>query len=698
MTDGSTMDKFLIAPIKGGIKTNLVPFMIPEDTFQQLRNMFIYEGKIRRRPGARFLDITDARGLTSRLRINIGTTDGAGNLGATVVPGTGAIGQQFSVGATIFTVYQANGAMYVSPAGATGTFNTGTNTVTITGAAATTIVYWYPSLPVLGIGLYEKTNGTVQEFAYDTQFFYKYDPPNAWQRVTGPVPTPAIPDSARYQSMTWQGRNAVESHLFVTDHRTAIKYYNDTTTIFTNFYPATSAVANYNVRRCRFIIDFQGRMLLLNTYEYEGAAVEQPHVNRIRYSEYGEVFNADSWYQPTAVTNKGGFVDLPAGEQIFCAEILDGRLIIFAEYSIYELVPTGNYREPFQLALVDETHGSESRNTVEVNNTLLFANNFGIYIYDGRNVNKISLTLDDDYDSYEYRYGRILKDSGLEVIYILMARSLDAPDRYYPNRILMYNYRNNTFSIIKDLYTTSGTLYTAPNGSTYVQPLPLYGNHKGYTLLFNPSSYKNYSSQSIIAVSRFDANNIDLRIYNHQLEVDSIVRIENSLLADLNGSYEIQQVVDANTIRILNDASVVGNYLGDGTIALVDSIRIITKQFNPYMKQGFGTSINKIAFNVNRTATNGIYDIIGRPNNSNIENFIFNYYLGDRQLETAAYALVPEEAEQDRVWHHVYTQTTGESVSLVISFGANEILDANIPYQELTINAIMLYTEPAKYI
>ena len=79
------MDKFLIAPIKSGLKKDLVPFMMPEDAFQLLRNMFIYEGKIKRRPSSILLDPTDARGLNSRLRIKIGTSDAGGGFNFPIV-------------------------------------------------------------------------------------------------------------------------------------------------------------------------------------------------------------------------------------------------------------------------------------------------------------------------------------------------------------------------------------------------------------------------------------------------------------------------------------------------------------------------------------------------------------------------------------------------------------------------------------
>jgi len=687
------MDKILIAPFKHGLKADLVDFLLPNDAFKRLINMIIYEGKIKRRPGASMLDDTDNRGFSSRLRIDIGTTDGAGNLAGTIVPGNPEVGQQFSVDDTVFTVYQANGAMSVSPVGATGTFNTGTGLVTITGTDPFTDVYYYPSTPVIGFATYYEQAGTNVEFAFDLQFAYVYNTTlNGWERIVGGG---GLFSSTVQDRITWinfKSGVSGEPALFITNYQdNGLRYYSSTTPTFTNFAPATSAVANYNIRRARYVIDFQGRLLLMNLVEREGLVTDQiEHVNRIRYSAYQDAISADSFYSPPDITTRGGFIDLPAGEYIQCAEILDGRLIVFTEDSIYELLPTGNYIEPFQLALVDDTHGSASREVVEVNNMLMFANNNGIYFYDGRNVNKASTTLDDFYDLYEYRFGTIYKDSSEELIYILTSNT---SENSYPNSLLVYNYRNNTFSSILDLYTTMGTLYNSAGG-TFVQPIPMAGNHKGYTHIFNPGLYINDSSQSIISMARFDANNVDLKVYNHQL-ANVYVRVENSLLANFNGAYRIT-VVDVDTIRITDNGNlVVANYLGDGTLAKIDNIGIWTKSFNPYMSAGHGTSINKISFNVKRTTTNGQISVIATPNSATFEEVDFNFYLGDRKLDTGAYALVPTEASQQNLWHDVYTQSTGESIGVFIVFSEDELLDEELPYQELTINAIMLHVTPA---
>lgn len=138
-------DRFLIAPINSGLQTNLKSWLIPDDAYAQLNNAHVFRGRVRKRFGSRFMgsgwSSAQTEPLFSRLRINVGTTAAVtGNFGPTVIPvgSTGAIwkiGQQFSIGTTIFTVVVANGALATtgiaigatdSSGNASGTFAGGT--------------------------------------------------------------------------------------------------------------------------------------------------------------------------------------------------------------------------------------------------------------------------------------------------------------------------------------------------------------------------------------------------------------------------------------------------------------------------------------------------------------------------------------------------------------------------------------------
>ncbi len=144
-------DRFLVGPYKTGWKTDVDPWLLPIDGYNDLRNAFIYEGRVHKRVGGKVLnsDATDPE-LNTRLRINLGNTDGAGNIAGTV-PGvaSGVVGQAFSIGSEVFTVnvLGAPAVMLTTGAATTHTYNTGTGAFVINGAAVTTALYFYQIHP-----------------------------------------------------------------------------------------------------------------------------------------------------------------------------------------------------------------------------------------------------------------------------------------------------------------------------------------------------------------------------------------------------------------------------------------------------------------------------------------------------------------------------------------------------------------------
>ena len=143
------IDRFYIGQISGqGMQTNLKPFAIPDDAFEQIYNAYVFRGRVRKRFGSRLMVGTDPQvvgleQIQSRLKIDIGSTDGSGAFSGTVPGVQFNIGQAFSVidpirtGAghpndNFFTVYQTGtpASMY-STGSATGTYDTSNGNIVI---------------------------------------------------------------------------------------------------------------------------------------------------------------------------------------------------------------------------------------------------------------------------------------------------------------------------------------------------------------------------------------------------------------------------------------------------------------------------------------------------------------------------------------------------------------------------------------
>lgn len=153
------MDKFLIAPLNSGLQSDQKPFLIPDDAFAQLNNAYIFRGRIRKRFGSTLMNTSIPKAqaqLYSQLAVYVGTTNGAGALAGTVPGNKFKVGQKFSIGTALYTVFQTGtpATMLKTVATPTATFNTSTGAFNFVGAAINTDVYWYPSQPVMGISTY----------------------------------------------------------------------------------------------------------------------------------------------------------------------------------------------------------------------------------------------------------------------------------------------------------------------------------------------------------------------------------------------------------------------------------------------------------------------------------------------------------------------------------------------------------------
>lgn len=690
------MDKFLIGPFTKGLNRDIVPFLLPEDAFTRLTNMRIYQNRIIRKPAFTLLNDADPYGLKSRLKVLIGTTDAVtGNfpINPIVVGAVGAIGQQFSVGNAIFTVTQVNGAMDVTNGGgATGTFNTVTTGLSIIGATPNTSVYWYPCTPVRGFAYYEENE---QEYAFDNQWAYGYTP-EGWVALTPLADArwnSGIYD--RFISTSYRGDFTSEATLFVANGTDPVKYYNNTVVDFTNFQPNTinpATSANYHVVSAKIVKRFENRLFLLNTVEDEGVTNNVAHSNRIRWSAAGDALNADAWYQPPGRQNRGSFADLSKGERITACEELNGRLVVFTENHIYEIIPTGNANSPFDIQEVSGSVGTFTSSVVQVNNSIIFVSPYGIHMYDGKNTIRIDDDLSNAFDNgiISFYNSSIWHHKTFNTVYISYSPAFG---NEVQTAMLAYNYKNNTWSLFESVCTNFGDLFHNPAGVRYFSKSIIAGNQVGYVREFNSSVYKNGISQNIIRMNNFDAAHVDLTLYNHNLADGDVIRIENCDIAGINGGYLVE-IIDVNTIRIESVINVAA-YHGDAAILRVDRIDIRTKEFNPYLSKGYGVSLSKITFNVDRNDNNSSYSVIAFPNGSAVENDTLVSYPGSRLLETQAYDLINTvEATQVRIWHDVFLPSKSESISIGISMDNELIVDDAIPFQSLSINAMVLHTEP----
>jgi hypothetical protein len=734
-------DRFLIAPIKEGFRTDAKPWQIPEDSFERLENAYVYQGNVIKRFGSRYTGTGAAAGfesMNSRLRVplkgaGVGITDGAGAATGTV-PGGGYAqpGQMFSIGTAYYTVGATGAMIPYNNISSTHTYNTTTGVYNFIGAAATTQIYFYPGDPVMGLFNYE--TGVIHNrpvLAADTRLIYQYNG-TAWDAI-GPLTgggayDPFTGDNANFFHMaSWMGTQFYNTYLFVTNFVAAdgMWYWDGTTwTAWTPKFLVAGAATRNVVNTARIIVPFKDRLLLLNTVETDTGGTQRTYQNRCRYSHNGSPLDASAWYEINEVGyTGGGWIEAPTEEEIISASFIKDRLIVLFERSTWELAYTGDQVQPFVWQKINTELGCESpQSTVPFDKVILTVGTTGIHACNGSNVERIDTEIHDEVfkirntEDGPFRVGGI-RDYIKEMVYWTIPYIVDGEyAEVFPNKVLVYNYDNGTWALNDDTITVFGyleqqvgptwatafdtwaeALYDWTEGVIAPQPIQVIaGNQQGYVFLIDTDRAVNEAVMQI-SNATLAVGVVTLTIVNHNLKNGDIIKIEHCQgSTELNGNnYEVS-VVNANTVQIIQAALTA--YEGLGVVALVSRVDILTKQFNPYISKGMNVSIEKVEFAVERT-DNGQLDVQYFASSSDVDltagAIVSGAILGDFVLDCFPYTdIYPLEATQKLLWHPIYFQSSGEFIQIRLYYSNDVMLTNNIVEEGFSLEGIALYTTP----
>ena len=739
-------DKFLVAPLTSGTQQNVKPWLIMDDAFDFMRNMYTWRGRVKKRVGARVMNggvSTVQQQFYTRLRIKLGTTDGLGYLAGNV-PGTiYAIGQAFSIGDVMLTVVFAGtpGIMESTTGSLANTYNTTTGAYVIVGAPINTDVYFYPAQPVMALVSYDSPAiNNEQMFGFDTQFAYTFVDALGWQRVgAGAVATWTGTDADFFWTTNYRGAAANDYLMFITNNvpADAMRYWDGAA--FNAFGSAATTpinAANDFVKTCLLMISFKNRLLLLNTTEHING-VDQTFTNRVRWCQTGSpLITAGSptpWYD-TGGGQFGGFVDAPTREAITAIDILKDRLIVFFENSTYELVYNGNQTDPFQFQKLDSDLGVESTHSVISFNKFTFGfGSVGIHSCNGLNVDRIDQLIPYtifDVNNENFGPQRVagIRDFWVELLYWAYpsVRNSSGPQAQnkYPNAVLVYDYVNGTWAINDDSITAFGNFFLQESitwqglNSTWEETDDLWddpslqdnfrsivaGNQQGFTFVVDEERSVNSIA---LQITDMDPNGQTVNVfsYEHNLKDGSYVYITGVVDSDgilataVNGKIFKITYIDKDTFSIIIDVDSTSTYYGGGSITRVSEPELFTKQYNFYNKVGADMALLKTQLLVDRTSSGQLtVDWAMSTNNESgfLNGELSGSAIGTAILETTPYALVPFEQNQKRFWHTVYQQAQGENVQLFVYLNDEQLLDTAIAFSDIEINAFMYYVTPVQ--
>jgi len=488
----------MIGPIKDGLRKDVKPYAIPEDSFESLVNAYQWRGRIVRRQGYKLL---------GRLANN--------------TPVMGLRTQElFGLGLQALIAFDTTTAYL---------YNTTSNSFVI--------------LPVAVGGMSPTWSGTDYNFFYSINYAAAFWETNnvpgfhGWKvqsfanqsgsgvgatvEVTAAGNTVAVGDFVYFLNL--QGAAAANNLIFgeVTnvitpgvDFEVTATSFPPGITAFTNgavsdgvvldstksiagqdgirYYINGTTWVNYNppvdpdtaLCGCLLMFPYRGYLVFLNTYEGNSPTNIQNFGNRARWTQIGTPYysepvptvpntqTADPLAARDDIFGRGGANDAPTQEVIIGAAFIRDILVVYFERSTWRLRFVNNSQNPFVWERVNVELGSDCTfSCIPFDKGLMTISNRGIVISDGNDTMRFDQKIPDDV--FTIRQG----NNGFERVFGIRTfrtklnywtfPSDSNPAGTYPDSVLVFNYDTQNWSFFDDCFTCFGYFYPDDVGPTW---------------------------------------------------------------------------------------------------------------------------------------------------------------------------------------------------------------------------------------
>lgn len=500
---------------------------------------------------------------------------------------------------------------------------------------------------------------------------------------------------------------------------------------------------NSFIQTAKIVLQFKNRLLLFNTLELLNG-VNQQFPFRCRFSALNNPLSPSSWMDD--FPGNGGFVDAPTVEAIVTAQFIKDRLIVYFQYSTYELVFTNNQSLPFVFQKINNELGAMSTySEIPFDKVVLGVDRNGIHACNGTNVDRIDNKIPQYTFDISTQNNGELRVSGIRDYFNEMAYWTIVPTNrnnsfYFPNIILVYNYINESWSKINDSFTTFGYFLLPPesNGLTWGQTSTpwgqnanlwntngnsvnnttvksiIAGNQEGFVLVLRPDISSNAQSLQVTNFTIDGLGRGTVSCINHNLKFNQFVLLKNMTGLTFTDNNEIHYIlpnlmcrvtpdpVIANTpnsfsFEALDNLSlpviITGTYVGGGTVSLVSNVNILSKQYNFYTELDRNMYMQRIDFMVDKTINGQVTAdyLVSSSTLSLVSEGLGNVAApgplpGNGTLETSPYPLANFEKFQTRLWHPIYLYAEGECIQLQLYMSVDQMFNYRI------INNTVAYT------
>ena len=311
----------------------------------------------------------------------------------------------------------------------------------------------------------------------------------------------------------------------------------------------------------------------------------------------------------------------------------------------------------------------------------------------------------------------------------------------FPTQTLLYNYREDTWGIFEESYTTYGA-FRKRDGSTWgtlkvgtwgawntpwnsgastpLQPLVIGGNQNGFVLVRD-------TERTSESTSLFIQNLVGSVVTcpNHALNTGDYILITGALGtvgAVVNGEIYSILVIDANSFRLNPAIDGSYTYLGNGVITRYYRPLIKTKQFPTAWEMGRKTRLGVqqylftttdlgqvsllIYLSQNDDFPYNLPPIVPAPNSTN-DSLIYSTVLytcpESTNLGLTPFNInlqIPTATQQQQTWHRVNTSLIGDTVQIGITLSDEQMRDPTgyLQTAEIELHSFILDVSPSQLL
>lgn len=550
-----------------------------------------------------------------------------------------------------------------------------------------------------------------------------------------------------------------------------------------NYSIADLPAAKYYLAGARMIVNFKDRLLFIGPVVQTSAAGSQVYLrDTVIYSQNGTPYYTVSYTNkpsavvdtPTSVTNVftsllvptnqtafpsaffedqtgfGGFITAGLDQSINSVSANGDALIMGFDRLQTRFIYTGNDIIPFNFFIINSELGSGSVfSTINMDRGVITRGSRGIIMTSQTACERIDLEIPDQVFQFDLTNNgpeRVTAQRDFINEWIYLTYASNKVTYRFPNQTLQYNYRDNSWGIHNEAYTTYGQfrrqtgyiwstvgiVYPTWNSwnepwdsgtSTLLQPEVIAGNQQGF-VVFRDDGTNEANSLYIQNISGNTVTSPDHTL--NQGDYIYISGVLGTIGTEVNGNIFSVGVTTENTFT-LNPAIVgSGTYLGGGLIKRMYVPLIQTKQFPTAWGMARKTRIGVQQYLLSKTSNAQIQLLIFLSQNDSSpynEGAIVpsllslnNSLLYSTVLYTCPESTnlgltpanvnlqMPTAAAQQQIWHRVNTSLIGDVVQLGFTLSDEQMrtLDENggfiSQFAEIELHSFILDVSPSQVL